>query len=102
MICIVLNVILAQTFFWETLINRVSNTCISFPSNYVREKNKVKYDLSKELFSLKTSCNLNEHEIKDIFLIEEKLSMIEDEENIKYVENSKYFNILNSEKASRP
>ena len=93
---------ISPDLFWETLINRVSNTCISFQSNYVREKNKVKYDLSKELFSLKTSGNLNEHKITNIFLIEEKLSMLEDEENIKYVENSKYFNILNSEKASRP
>lgn len=85
----------------EVLLNTMTNTIISYQSNYFKNINNEKKALSKQLNLLKCGKVLNENILNEIFDIESKLSSIEDKETLRGLESSKYFEILNSQKASK-
>ena len=88
--------------FLDILLMNIKNSIISFQSHYKSKASAYKNELKKKLYSLK---NLRYHyddvssEINDI---ESQLSSFEDVECIALIQDSKFFNILNLEKASKP
>ena len=87
--------------FLDTLINKINNCCISFQSSFIKSQKKEKYEISKQLLKLKNMKNIENKDLKCIFDLESKLTLIENEENLRSISNSKHFNILNSEKGSK-
>ena len=99
--CFQLNCLITPDLLVEVLLNTIKNTIISYQSNYSKNFNNEKKDLSKQLNKLKCGGVLNENICNQIFNIESKLSSLEDEEIFRGLESSKYFEILNTEKASK-
>ena len=100
--CYNFNCNINPELFFDTIINRINNCCISFQSSFIKSQKKEKNEISKELLSLKNAVDIDNVDLQRIFDLENKLTLIENEENLKSIENSKYFNILNTEKGSKP
>ena len=100
--CYNFNCNINPELFFDTIINRINNCCISFQSSFIKSQKKEKNEISKELLSLKNAVDIDNVDLQRIFDLENKLTLIENEENLKSIENSKYFNILNTVKGSKP
>ena len=87
--------------FLDILLNCIKNSTIGFQSNYVRNLSSEKNDILVKLNKLKTNTHVwSESNIDIIQNLELRLMEIEDRENMRALENFKYFNIVNSEKGS--
>ena len=82
----------------ESLLNTIKNSTISFQTNYIKNLKNEKMMLSKELANLRNQNKFFSLRFKKI---EDELLLIEHTENVRLVENSRYFNILNNEKPSK-
>ena len=82
----------------ESLLNTIKNTTISFQANYLKNLRKEKLLLSNELAVLRNSNKFFTHRFK---IVEEKLLHMEHQENLRYIEDSRYFSILNCEKPTK-
>jgi exonuclease III len=87
--------------FLDVLLNCMKNCIISFQSNYKKNYNSHKLKLSIELSNLKASSISSNSILDKIFSIELELSKLENDENLRILENSKYFQIINNEKPSK-
>ena len=83
---------------FESLLNTIKNTTISFQTNYLKNLRNEKKLLSIELANLR---NQNKFFSPRFKIIEEKLLFIEHQDNMRVVEDSRYFSILNSEKPTK-
>ena len=82
----------------ECLLNEIKNTCISFQSFYVKSTKEEKNNLSMQLSHLRSIGDFNSVVFKNI---ESKLLEIEHCENLRLLQNTNYFNLLNHEKSTR-
>ena len=85
----------------DLLLNQINNCNISFQSSHVKSQKEFKAKLSKELFDLKNSNCSSEVTQNSIFHLEKQLTLIEDSQVLRLLENAKYFSILNYEKGSK-
>ena len=87
--------------FLDILLNCIKNSTIGFQSNYIKNLCSEKNDILLKLSKLKTNTHIwSESNINIIQNLELRLMEIEDRENMRALENFKYFNIVNSEKGS--
>ena len=87
--------------FLDILLMSIKNSIISFQSNYKKKLNSFKSETKKRLYYLKNLQNWNDSVTSEINDLELKLSVIEDEECIRLIQDSKLFNIVNFEKGSK-
>ena len=80
------------------LLNEIKNTCISFQSFYVKTTKEEKSNLSKQLAHLRSIGDFHSVVFKDT---EARLLEIEHRENLRLLENTNFFNLLNHEKSTR-
>ena len=92
------NTKLEPDLMLECLLNEIKNTCISFQSFYVKTTKEEKHNLSDQLSHLRSIGDFNSVNFKEI---EAKLLEIEHRENLRLLENTNYFNLLNHEKSTR-
>ena len=84
--------------FLESLMNNIKNSVISTQSSFVKQLRNKKITLGSELNSLKNSGDFESTKFKDL---EFQLLEIEHNENMRLLQDTKYFNVLNHEKPSK-
>ena len=87
--------------FLEVFLNSARNACVSRQSGFIKESKFMKNKLLKELHALKKRDNWTDENFSKIKIIENHLSVIEDEENLRRFENFKHFQCLSLEKPSK-
>ena len=88
--------------FLDILLMNIKNSIISFQSHYKSKAMAYKKDLKKKLYNLKSLRLRNDDVNSEINDIESQLSSIEDQECLALIQDSKFFNIMNTEKSSKP
>ena len=87
--------------FLDILLNCIKNSTISLQSNYIKSLTSEKSEISLQLSKLKMNTNIwSKSNIDSIQSLELRLTKLEDIENVRALDNFKYFNIVNSEKGS--
>ena len=81
----------------EVQLNALKNSIIAHQSNFIKEQNKVKNELTIEIEQLRRNGNRNSDRFK---YLEDKLLEIENKENQRHLLASKHFDIVNQEKVT--
>ena len=91
----------APDLFLDLIFNTLKNSIISFQSNYIRAKNIDKNILKQKLYSLKKLDKWSNSNMSQIDQIERELVKIADEENLRLLNDFKYFDIMQREKGGK-
>ena len=83
----------------EVVLNALKNSVISHQTNYIKLQNKRKFDLSKELETLRKNNQFMSDRFK---IVEKSLIDIENSENLRLIKKTKHFDVLNAEKITGP
>ena len=85
--------------FLQVFLNALNNSVIAHQTHYVKGLKKKKAELTIELDQLRKNNNILTDRFKEI---ERDLLDIENQENLRLVKQTKFFNLLNNEKITGP
>ena len=88
--------------FYEILMNNLTQCIISHQSFVMKRVNAEKIEITKKLIAIKNSNILSLPLKNELISLENDLKKIEDSETLRRISTSKYFEILNLEKGSKP
>jgi exonuclease III len=88
--------------FYEILMNNLTQCIISHQSFVMKIVNAEKIEITKKLIAIKNSHILSFPLKQELITLENDLKKIEDNETLRRISTSKYFEILNLEKGSKP
>ena len=87
--------------FLDIIFNTLKNSIISFQSNYIRSTNVNKNSLKQKLYSLKKLDTWSIDNMSQISQIENELTLISDDENMRLLTDFKFFDIMQREKGGK-
>ena len=100
--CYEFNCPIGWDLFYEALINNLTQCIISHQSFVMKNVNAEKIGITKKLIAIKNSHILTIPLKQELITLENDLKKIEDNETLRRIKTSKYFEILNLEKGSKP